>query len=56
MVGVMKILRRNAGYRLAAIAEGGAKYYTKPGEAPGEWIGKLAGQLPVGPGRLRRDL
>jgi conjugative relaxase-like TrwC/TraI family protein len=45
MVGVTKIQRGNAGYWLAAVAEGGEDYYTKPGEAPGEWIGELAGEL-----------
>ena len=44
MVGVTKIQRGNAGYRLAAVAEGGGDY-TKPGEAPGEWIGELAAEL-----------
>lgn len=45
MVGVTKIQRGNAGYWLAAVAEGGDDYYTKPGEAPGEWIGELAADL-----------
>jgi conjugative relaxase-like TrwC/TraI family protein len=45
MVGVTKIQRGNAGYWLAAVAEGGDDYYTKPGEAPGEWVGGLAGDL-----------
>lgn len=45
MVGVTKIQRGNAGYWLAAVAEGGEDYYTKPGEAPGEWIGELATEL-----------
>jgi conjugative relaxase-like TrwC/TraI family protein len=45
VVGVTKIQRGNAGYWLAAVAEGGEDYYTKPGEAPGEWIGELAGEL-----------
>jgi len=45
MVGVTKIQRGNAGYWLAAVAEGGDDYYTKPGEAPGEWIGELAEEL-----------
>ena len=45
MVGVTKIQRGNAGYWLAAVAEGGDDYYTKPGEAPGEWIGGLAAEL-----------
>lgn len=45
MVGVTKIQRGNAGYWLAAVAEGGEDYYTKPGEAPGEWLGQLADEL-----------
>jgi conjugative relaxase-like TrwC/TraI family protein len=45
MVGVTKIQRGNAGYWLAAVAEGGEDYYNKPGEAPGEWIGELAADL-----------
>jgi conjugative relaxase-like TrwC/TraI family protein len=45
VVGVTKIQRGNAGYWLAAVAEGGEDYYTKPGEAPGEWIGALAEEL-----------
>lgn len=45
MVGVTKIQRGNAGYWLAAVAEGGEDYYNKPGEAPGEWIGELAAEL-----------
>jgi len=45
MVGVTKIQRGNAGYWLAAVAEGSEDYYTKPGEAPGEWIGDLAAEL-----------
>ena len=45
MVGVTKIQRGNAGYWLSAVAEGGEDYYTKPGEAPGEWVGDLADEL-----------
>lgn len=45
MVGVTKIGRRNAGYWIAAVREGGDDYYTKPGEAPGEWMGTLVAQL-----------
>lgn len=45
MVGVTKIQRGNAGYWLAAVAEGGEDYYTKPGEAPGEWVGELAAEM-----------
>jgi conjugative relaxase-like TrwC/TraI family protein len=45
MVGVTKIGPRNANYWINAVAEGGEDYYTKPGEAPGEWMGSLAGEL-----------
>jgi TrwC relaxase len=45
MVGVTKIQRGNAGYWLAAVQQGKEDYYTKPGEAPGEWIGALAAEL-----------
>jgi conjugative relaxase-like TrwC/TraI family protein len=45
MVGVTKIQRGNAGYWIEAVAEGGDDYYTKPGEAPGEWLGSLAVEL-----------
>lgn len=45
MVGVTKIGPRNANYWINAVAEGGEDYYTKPGEAPGEWMGTLAAQL-----------
>lgn len=45
MVGVTKIQRGNAGYWLAAVAQGGDDYYTKPGEAPGEWVGSLADEF-----------
>ncbi|HET8956167.1 MAG TPA: MobF family relaxase [Solirubrobacterales bacterium] len=45
MVGVTKIQRGNANYWLSAVAEGGEDYYTKPGEAPGQWIGELAEEL-----------
>src|SRR5262245_9181960 len=45
MVGVTKIGRRNANYWINAVAEGGEDYYTKPGEAPGKWIGSLAAEL-----------
>ena len=45
MVGVTKIQRGNAGYWLAAVAEGGEDYYNKPGEAPGEWVGEIARDL-----------
>lgn len=45
MVGVTKIQRGNANYWLNAVAEGGDDYYTKPGEAPGEWIGELAAEM-----------
>ena len=45
VVGVTKIGRGNASYWIEAVAEGGEDYYTKPGEAPGEWIGELAAEL-----------
>lgn len=45
MVGVTKIGPRNANYWINAVAEGGEDYYTKPGEAPGEWRGQLAAEL-----------
>jgi conjugative relaxase-like TrwC/TraI family protein len=45
MVGVTKIGPRNANYWINAVAEGGEDYYTKPGEAPGEWMGQLAAEL-----------
>ncbi|MFP5388328.1 MAG: MobF family relaxase, partial [Thermoleophilia bacterium] len=45
MVGVTKIQRGNASYWLEAVAEGGEDYYTKPGEAPGQWVGGLATDL-----------
>jgi conjugative relaxase-like TrwC/TraI family protein len=45
MVGVTKIQRGNANYWLNAVAEGGDDYYTKPGEAPGEWVGELAAEM-----------
>lgn len=45
MVGVTKIGPRNANYWINAVAEGGEDYYTKPGEAPGEWMGALAAEL-----------
>jgi conjugative relaxase-like TrwC/TraI family protein len=54
MVGVTKIQRGNAGYWIEAVAEGGDDYYTKPGEAPGEWIGSLAGDLGLS-GQVDRD-
>jgi hypothetical protein len=45
MVGVTKVQRANASYWIEAVAEGGEDYYTKPGEAPGEWLGELATKL-----------
>jgi conjugative relaxase-like TrwC/TraI family protein len=45
MVGVTKIGRANANYWIEAVAEGGEDYYTKPGEAPGQWMGELAAEL-----------
>lgn len=54
MVGITKIQRGNAGYWINAVAEGEDDYYTKPGEAPGEWIGELAKDLGL-EGRIDRD-
>lgn len=54
MVGITKIQQGNAGYWINAVAEGGDDYYTKPGEAPGEWIGELAKELGL-QGRVDRD-
>jgi conjugative relaxase-like TrwC/TraI family protein len=45
VVGVSKVQRANASYWIEAVAEGGEDYYTKPGEAPGEWQGELAAKL-----------
>jgi len=45
MVGVTKIGLRNANYWINAVAEGGEDYYTKPGEAQGQWRGELAAEL-----------
>lgn len=45
MIGVTKIGRQNAKYWIEAVREGGDDYYTKPGEAPGEWMGELAAEL-----------
>jgi conjugative relaxase-like TrwC/TraI family protein len=45
MVGVTKIGKGNANYWIEAVAEGGDDYYTKPGEAPGQWMGDLAKEL-----------
>lgn len=45
MVGVTKIGRGNKNYWIEAVAEGGEDYYTKPGEAPGQWMGELAAEL-----------
>jgi conjugative relaxase-like TrwC/TraI family protein len=45
MVGVTKIGKANANYWIEAVAEGGDDYYTKPGEAPGQWMGDLAKEL-----------
>ncbi|HVC06801.1 MAG TPA: MobF family relaxase [Solirubrobacterales bacterium] len=49
-----KIGRRNANYWIEAVAEGGEDYYTKPGEAPGEWMGELAVELGLD-GEVYRD-
>lgn len=55
MVGVTKIGRRNANYWINAVGvEGDEDYYTKPGEAPGEWMGELAAQLELA-GDVDRD-
>ncbi len=54
MVGVTKIGRGNADYWIEAVAEGGEDYYTKPGEAPGEWLGALAEELGLA-GEVDRD-
>jgi conjugative relaxase-like TrwC/TraI family protein len=45
VVGVTKIGRANVNYWINAVAEGAEDYYTKPGEAPGEWMGELAAEL-----------
>jgi conjugative relaxase-like TrwC/TraI family protein len=45
VVGVTKVQRANASYWIEVVAEGGEDYYTKPGEAPGEWQGELAAKL-----------
>jgi conjugative relaxase-like TrwC/TraI family protein len=45
MVGVTKIGKANANYWIEAVAQGGEDYYTKPGEAPGQWMGDLAKEL-----------
>jgi conjugative relaxase-like TrwC/TraI family protein len=54
MVGVTKIGHGNADYWINAVAEGGDDYYTKPGEAPGEWMGELAAELGL-TGEVDRD-
>ena len=54
MVGITKIQRGNANYWINAVAEGSEDYYTKPGEAPGEWIGELSNELGL-EGRIDRD-
>jgi conjugative relaxase-like TrwC/TraI family protein len=54
MVGVTKIGRANANYWIEAVAEGGDDYYSKPGEAPGEWLGELAAELGLD-GEVDRD-
>ncbi|HET8955092.1 MAG TPA: MobF family relaxase [Solirubrobacterales bacterium] len=54
MVGVTKIGRRNANYWIQAVAEGGDDYYSKPGEAPGQWKGGLAAELGLH-GEVDRD-
>jgi conjugative relaxase-like TrwC/TraI family protein len=42
---VTKIGARNKGYWLSAVRDGEEDYYTKPGEAPGYWIGSLAAEM-----------
>lgn len=55
MVGVTKIGRRNANYWINAVGiEGDEDYYTKPGEAPGQWMGELADRLDLS-GEVDRD-
>ncbi|HWW66542.1 MAG TPA: MobF family relaxase [Solirubrobacterales bacterium] len=53
-MGVTKIGHGNADYWINAVAEGGDDYYTKPGEAPGEWMGELAAELDLA-GQVERD-
>ncbi len=53
-MGVTKIGARNADYWINAVAEGGEDYYTKPGEAPGEWMGDLAAEFGL-EGEVDRD-
>jgi len=45
VLGVTKIGTRTVGYWINAVAQGPEDYYTKPGEAPGVWNGRLARQL-----------
>ena len=45
MVGVTKIQRQNANYWIEAVAGGVEDYYTKPGEAPGRWLGEAAAEF-----------
>jgi conjugative relaxase-like TrwC/TraI family protein len=54
VVGITKIGRANANYWIEAVAEGADDYYTKPGEAPGEWMGDLAAELGLS-GEVDRD-
>ncbi|MBS1891899.1 MAG: relaxase domain-containing protein [Actinobacteria bacterium] len=54
MVGVTKIGRGNAKYWIEAVAEGGEDYYTRPGERPGIWMGRLAAELGLD-GEVDRD-
>jgi conjugative relaxase-like TrwC/TraI family protein len=54
VVGITKIGRANANYWIEAVAEGGEDYYTKPGEAPGEWMGELAAEMGLS-GEVDRD-
>ena len=45
MVGVTKVQRANASYWIEAVADGAEDYYSKPGDAPGQWLGDLAKEL-----------
>jgi conjugative relaxase-like TrwC/TraI family protein len=45
VLGVTKIGTRSVGYWINAVAQGEEDYYSQPGEAPGVWGGRLAGQL-----------
>src|SRR5215211_5125685 len=53
MVGITKVQRANARYWIEAVADGAEDYYSKPGEAPGEWLGEQAEELGL-QGRIDR--